>query len=77
MYIEQESTAQTPSEEHKVVEEEKPLEEGTPKPEESDSEEEKYWFEDLASNDIFFSCVYNQYCRKPGTPQNNYLSEVS
>jgi hypothetical protein len=43
----------------------------------SESEEEKYAFEDIASGDIFFSCVYNQYCRKPGVSQSILLSQVS
>lgn len=42
-----------------------------------DEEEDKLDFDQLFDSDVFYSCVYNQYCRKPGPPNDNFLTEVS
>ena len=51
------------------------VEQEQPEPEEE--EEEKFDFDTLYTNDIFYSCVYNQYCRKPGVLKSSSLANVS
>ena len=48
-----------------------------PEPESEESEEEKIDYDGLFTNDIFYSCVYVQYCRKPGASSDNMLSKVN